>query len=144
MELKLKNLIMKIKNVACALLVKDGKLLLQDRKNISKYWEEWSFFWWWIEAWEDSKQALIREIKEELDFDISSWEISYLWEIVHYTDFWIEYHRFLYWIKIPENINIFDDKEWSWAYFFDLNKVLNLKFNTNIDAEIFQLKNNFL
>ena len=41
-------------------------------------------------------------------------------------------------------INIFDDKEWSWAYFFDLNEVLNLKFNTNIDAEIFQLKNNFL
>jgi len=135
---------MKIKNVACALLIKDKKLLLQDRKNISKYWEEWSFFWWWIEEWENPKDALLREIKEELWFEISSWKIKYLWEIVHYTDFWLEYHRFLFWIEIPKEINFFEDKEWSWAYFFGLNEVLNLKFNTKIEAEIFQLKNNFL
>ncbi|MBB1565266.1 NUDIX hydrolase [Candidatus Gracilibacteria bacterium] len=135
---------MKIKNVACALLVKDNKLLLQDRKSISKYGEEWSFFGGGIEDGENSKEALIREIKEELGFDISSWEISYLGEIVHYTDFGIEYHRFLYGIKIPENINIFDDKEGSGAYFFSLDEARKLKFNTNIDAEISQLENNFL
>lgn len=135
---------MKIKNVSCALLIKNGKLLIQDRKNISKYWEEWSFFGWAIENWETPKQALIREIKEELWLDISNLEIKYLWEIVHYTNFDIEYHRFLFWIKLPENIKNFEDKEWSWAYFFDLEEVLKLKFNTKIEAEIYQLKNNFL
>ena len=111
---------MKKKYVACALLVKNNKLLLQDRKGISKYWEEWSFFGWWLDEWESSREALLREIKEELEFDISNWDIKYLWEIVHYIeDFNIEYHRYLYLINIPNNINIFNDKEWSWAHFFD-------------------------
>jgi 8-oxo-dGTP pyrophosphatase MutT (NUDIX family) len=133
-----------IKYVACAMLMKWNKLLIQDRKDISKYWEEWSFFWWGLEKWEDSKQALIREINEELWFDIESWDIKYLWEIVHFTNFWLEYHRHLYWINIPKNITAFDDKEWSWAYFFDLEDVKKLKFNTNIEAEILQLQNNFI
>lgn len=134
---------MKIKSVACALLVKNWKLLLQERKWISKYWEEWSFFWWKIEEWENSKEALIREMNEELWFDINNWNIKYLWEIVHYLkDLNLEYHRFLYLINIPENVNSFDDKEWSWAYFFDLDEVKNLKFNTNTEVEILQLRNN--
>ena len=134
---------MKIKKVACALLIKNWKLLLQKRKWISKYWEEWSFFWWKIEEWENSKDALIREINEELQFDINNWEIKYLWEVVHYLkDLDLEYHRFLYLIKIPDDINNFNYKEWSWSYFFDLNQVLDLKFNTKIDVEILQLKNN--
>jgi hypothetical protein len=36
---------MKEKNIVCALLVNDkNQVLLQDRKGISKYGEEWSFF----------------------------------------------------------------------------------------------------
>lgn len=58
---------MKIKSVACALLLNiDNELLLQDRRDISKYGEEWSFFGGGIEVGEDSKTALIREINEEL------------------------------------------------------------------------------
>jgi len=135
---------MKIKYVACAMLMKWNKLLLQDRKDISKYWEEWSFFWWWLEEWENSKEALVREMNEELWFNIELWNIKYLWEIVHFTDFWVEYHRYLYWIDIPKNITEFNDKEWSWAYFFDLDDLKDLKFNTNVEAEILQLKNNFV
>ena len=134
---------MKTKSVACALLVKDWKLLIQERKWISKYWEEWSFFGWKIEEWENSKETLIREMNEELWFDINNWDIKYLWEVVHYLDdLDLEYHRFLYLINIPENINKFNDQEWSWAYFFDLSEVKNLKFNTNTEVEILQLKNN--
>lgn len=136
---------MKKKSVACALLIKWNKILLQERKWISKYWEEWSFFWWWLEEWENSKEALLREMEEELKFDISNWEIKYLWEIVHYiNEFDLEYHRFLYWIQIPNNINKFDDKEWSGAYFFDIDELNNLKFNTSVVAEISQLKDNFI
>lgn len=135
---------MKIKNVACALLTQWNSILLQDRKSISKYGEEWSFFWWAIEAGETSKQALIREIQEELNLDIKDWEIQYLGEMVHYTDFGVEYHRFLYGIKIPENITDFKDYEWNGARFFDVDETLKLKFNTSVEAEICQLKNNFL
>lgn len=134
---------MKKKSVACALLIKDWKLLLQERKWISKYWEEWSFFWWRIEEWENSKEALIREMNEELWFDINNWNVKYLWEVVYYLkDLDLEYHRFLYLIEIPEDVNKFDDQEWSWAYFFGLDKVKDLKFNTNTEVEILQLKNN--
>lgn len=137
---------MKKKYVACALLLNNkNELLIQDRKWISKYWEEWSFFWWGLEEWENSKEALIREIKEELWYDISNWEIIYLWEIVHYIKtIDIEYHRFLYWIKIPNNIENFYDNEWSWAIFFSLDEIKKLKFNTNILAEVMQLENNFI
>jgi hypothetical protein len=69
----------------------------------------------------------------------------YLWEIVHYIkNIDIEYHRFLYWIKIPNNIENFYDNEWNWAIFFPLDEVKKLKFNTNILAEIIQLENNFI
>jgi 8-oxo-dGTP pyrophosphatase MutT (NUDIX family) len=123
----------------------NNKLLIQDRKWISKYWEQWSFCGWGLEEWEDSKEALIREIKEELWYDISNWEIVYLWEIVHYMKILdIEYHRFLYWIKIPNDITYFHDNEWSWALFCSLDEVKKLKFNTNILAEIMQLENNFI
>jgi 8-oxo-dGTP pyrophosphatase MutT (NUDIX family) len=137
---------MKKKYVACALLLNNkNELLIQNRKWISKYWEEWSFFWWGLEEWENSKEALIREIKEELWYDILNWENIYLWEIVHYIkSFDIEYHRFLYWIKIPNNIENFYDNEWSWTMFFSLDEVKKLKFNTNILAEIIQLENNFI
>lgn len=136
---------MKIKNVACALLIKDNKILLQNRSNISKYWEEWSFFGGGIEQWETPKIALFRELKEELNLDIPEENITYLWEIVHFMkDFDIEYHRFLFGIHIPEHIITFTDLEWSGAEFFDLHMVKTLKFNTPVEAEISQLENNFL
>ena len=128
--------------VACALLVRSNKILLQDREWISKYWEKWSFFWWWLEPWEDHKNTLIREIDEELSLKIQDWNIVYLWKIVHYlNDIGAEYHRYLYFIEAPNSIKKFNDKEWNWAYFYDLNKLNSLKFNTRIDAEILILKN---
>ncbi|MDP2091172.1 MAG: NUDIX hydrolase [Candidatus Gracilibacteria bacterium] len=137
---------MKKKYVACALLLNNkNKLLIQDRKGISKYGEEWSFFGGGIEKGENSKEALIREIQEELGYDISNWKILYLGEIVHYIKtIDIEYHRFLYGIKIPNNIENFYDNEGSGAVFFSLDEVKKLKFNTNILAEIMQLENNFI
>lgn len=48
----------------------NGRLLLQDRKNISKFGEHWGFFGGKIKVGEGSSTALIREIKEELNYEL--------------------------------------------------------------------------
>jgi len=53
---------------------KDKRILLQDRKGISKRGEEWGYFGGGIEEGETPEQALVREIKEELDFDLKDYE----------------------------------------------------------------------
>ena len=58
-------------------------------------------------------------------------------------DFDIEYHRFLFGIHIPDDVQVFDDTEGSGVYFFDLETLKTLKFNTSLEAEISQLQNNF-
>jgi 8-oxo-dGTP diphosphatase len=53
---------------------KDGKILLQDREGISKYGEEWGYFGGQIENGETPEQAVIRETKEELDFNLKEYK----------------------------------------------------------------------
>ena len=133
---------LKIKRVACALLVKDGCLLIQDRKGIAKYGEDWSFFWWWIEDNETPKQALLREMNEELGFDISNWHILEWWEIVHsLPDYDIEYYRYLFFISIPDRVTVFQDYEWAGAHLIPVSELHTLKFNTDISREIEFLNN---
>lgn len=127
----------KIKKVACALLIKEGRLLIQDRKGISKYGEDWSFFWGWIEQNETPKQALLREMNEELGIDISNWNIIEWWELYHsLPDYDIEYHRYLFLINIPDDVTVFQDFEWAGAHFVPISKLHTLKFNTDISREI--------
>ncbi len=47
-----------------------GKILLQDRTGISKHGEKWGYFGGEIKAHETADEAIIRETKEELDFDL--------------------------------------------------------------------------
>ncbi|MFH1173729.1 MAG: NUDIX domain-containing protein [archaeon] len=49
---------------------KEGKILLQGRKNISKWGAEWGFFGGKIEEGETPEQAIVREICEELSYTI--------------------------------------------------------------------------
>lgn len=48
----------------------DGKILLEDRAGKNKSYEEWTFFGGGIEIGETPEDALKREIKEELSFDL--------------------------------------------------------------------------
>jgi len=52
----------------------DQKILLQNRHGYSKWGEEWAFFGGRIESGESPEQALIRETKEELSYDIKEYE----------------------------------------------------------------------
>lgn len=48
----------------------DGRILLQERKGISRFDEEWAFFGGGIEEGESPEQAIIREVHEELNYDL--------------------------------------------------------------------------
>jgi len=48
-----------------------NEILMQDRRGHSKSGEEWGFFGGAIEEGETPEQALIREIKEEMNLDLT-------------------------------------------------------------------------
>jgi 8-oxo-dGTP diphosphatase len=61
---------MKTRNVALIIFYdKDKRILLQDRRGISKLGAEWGFFGGEIENDETPEQAVVRETKEELCFE---------------------------------------------------------------------------
>lgn|SRR5574341_2553713 len=57
-------------DIALIFFYKDEKILVQDRRDISKFGEEWGFFGGRIEAGETPEQAVVRETKEELSYDL--------------------------------------------------------------------------
>jgi mutator protein MutT len=61
----------------CALIIfhDKKKILLQDRRLISKRGEEWGFFGGHIEKGETPEQALIRETKEELSYQLKNYKL---------------------------------------------------------------------
>ncbi len=90
---------MQEKKIVCALLVNDSNhILLQDRKGISKYGEEWSFFGGGIEDGESPEDALIRELQEELNWKPAKY--SFIGETKHtITDRSLLYHRYIYLVR---------------------------------------------
>ena len=59
------------------------RILLQDRRGISKTGEEWGYFGGHIEKGETPEQTLIRETKEELGYDLKADEYRH---IGHFVD----------------------------------------------------------
>jgi len=73
-----------VKNLSLIILFdRNGKILLQNRKIMSKYGEEWSYFGGKIESGESPEEAIVREIKEELEFNLK--DFKFLKEYVAYA-----------------------------------------------------------
>ena len=58
-----------------------GRILLQDRRNRSKWGEEWGFFGGGLEEGETPEQAVIRETQEELTHELKDFRFV---ETIHY------------------------------------------------------------
>ncbi len=92
---------------------KNKKVLLQSRIGISKYGEEWSYFGGGVEKDETPKQAIIREIKEELSFDLTKINFKYIgkYDILFYNDKYFG-NSFFFIAQLDEDIlNKFNQKE---------------------------------
>ena len=62
----------------------EWKILIQERWDYSKIWEEWAFFGWWVEDLETPQQWFFREAREELGLDMSEFDYKYIWEQIQY------------------------------------------------------------
>ncbi len=92
---------MKTKKVSVIIFYKKGIILLQDRRNISKHGEEYGFFGGHIEPNETPEQALLREIKEELNFEIKNYKFfkNYKQTI---SELGLEVERWVYLSSMPD------------------------------------------
>jgi 8-oxo-dGTP diphosphatase len=73
---------MKTVIVAAALTIKQGKLLVTQRKKDSSHGLLWEFPGGKVEEGEDPREALRRELKEELDVEV---EVGTLFDAVFYS-----------------------------------------------------------
>lgn len=66
---------MKTRKVSAIVFYDDKKrILLQDRRGISKLGEDWGFFGGRVEENETPEEAIVREVKEELSFDLKEYK----------------------------------------------------------------------
>lgn len=75
MAAKINGVDMAIRKVALIIFYdKQGRILLQDRYGLSKHGEEWGYFGGKIEQGETPEEAVVRETKEELDFNLKNYK----------------------------------------------------------------------
>lgn len=136
----------KIRKATIACFYNDeNQILLQERWDYSKFWEEWAFFWWWIEQWETVDEAFKRELKEELWLDMNKFDYKYLWEFIFESDkLNLKVHRCVFLIKIDLRIEELTVYEWSWAKYFSLDEAKNLKFMTDPTLFLKLIRKNIL
>ena len=63
------------RKVAIIIFYDNNNFMIQDRRKISKWGEDYGFFGGAIENNENSEEAIKREIKEELNFEIKDFKL---------------------------------------------------------------------
>ncbi len=104
-----------------------GEILLQDRANIKTVWEDYSFFGGHLEQWETPDETLQREIKEELDIELNTWDYEFLgiWnKNVYKTGKNYDIYFYLY----RADQDVFTDREGSGASFWEISQAKRNKF----------------
>ncbi len=113
------------KDLALVLFYKDDRILIQDRRDISKLGEEWGFFGGSIEQGESPEQAVVRETKEELGYKLS--DFTFVRQSHHsYKDWTFTIFAFI--APLPE-LSAFDQKEGQGMKLVTEQEAVKLKFN---------------
>lgn len=103
---------MKIIEVVAAIIKKEDKIFIT-RRSYGEFKDMWEFPGGKIEAGETKEEALIREIKEELELDINN--LEYLITVEYdYPNFHLTMHCFICEICGGSlNLNAHNDSKWA-------------------------------
>lgn len=71
------------RDVSLIFFYRNDKILVQDRRNLRKLGELWGFFGGKIEDGETPEEGLVREVKEELSYDLK--QFVFIRQSVHYA-----------------------------------------------------------
>jgi 8-oxo-dGTP diphosphatase len=135
---------MKIRKVSIVIFFDENKrILLQDRRTISKLGEEWGFFGGEVKKGETPEQAVIRETKEELNFDLKEYkyvgEYSYEIEDSLKKRFHFDFDAVLckvFVAPLKDNLSKFKLKEGKKMQIFSLEEAEKLKMVSKGDIDI--------
>jgi mutator protein MutT len=135
---------MKIRKVAVIIFYDNKKrILLQDRRNMSKVGEEWGFFGGEIENGETPEQAVVRETKEELGFSLKEYkyvgEYGYKIKESLKKKFHFDFDAVLCKVfisSLKDNLSKFKLKEGRNMKLFSLDEAEKLKMVSDGDIEI--------
>lgn len=124
------------------------KILLQNRKSIKKWGEEWSFWGGGLNPDETKEDAAVREIKEELDYNVEN--LKYLGSLTEIIERYknpkdkrkITYKIFV--SKIKENPKLFKVKEGDGLAFFTIKETKKLAMVPKIDKKTLVIVEKFL
>ena len=128
---------MKTIEVAAAIIVKDNKVFATQR-GYGEFKDGWEFPGGKLEPGESAREALIREIREELDVDI---RVGRLLETVEYDypKFHLTMHCFICEL-LSEEIVLKDHEDARWLKEEELDTVDWLPEDVGVISKIFELK----
>ncbi len=119
------------KDIAIIIFYKDDKILVQDRRDRSKFGEEYGFFGGHVEASETPEHAVVRETKEELTYTLKEFEFL---DRFHEKGKDFTFTLYVYITKCP-SLNEFVQKEGQGMKMVTEEETKKLKMQA-IDAEI--------
>jgi len=135
-------MVIKIRKVALIIFYDENKkILLQDRKRISRVGEEWGFFGGEIEENETPEQAIIRETKEELNFDLK--EYKFIGEFKNKVNEGLIIDRFVFIAPLKDNLSKFEQLEGEKMQLFLLEEIEKLKMVLGDELVVQELKQIF-
>lgn len=113
------------RDVALIFFFKGDKILVQDRQDMSKFGEEWGFFGGGIKAGETPEEAVVRETKEELSYDLK--DFIFIKKSNHRLP-GVTFTVYAFTSPLPA-LNSFNQKEGQGMKMVTEEEALNLKFN---------------
>ena len=128
---------MKTIEVAAAIIVKDNRIFATQR-GYGEFKDGWEFPGGKIEPGESAQEALVREIREELDVDI---RVGKLLETVEYDypEFHLTMHCFICEL-LSEDIVLKEHEDARWLKKEELDSVGWLPADVGVISKIFELK----
>ena len=128
---------MKTIEVAAAIIVKDNRIFATQR-GYGEFKDGWEFPGGKIEPGESAQEALVREIREELDVDI---RVGKLLETVEYDypEFHLTMHCFICEL-LSEEIVLKEHEDARWLKEEELDTVDWLPADVGVIGKIFELK----